>query len=127
VPDDRLGVRFGQNHRAAGVADELVGTLDHAVALAGRSRQNLAGPGDLEPLLRGRFGLHLGHFASFSMWLHDWSEFAPDGPASGKHKKPPRHALPGGSLNEALYTVSPGKAQQAAAPAAAKTRGRLTS
>src|SRR5690606_19858960 len=62
-----LGIGFSENHRAASVADELVGTLDHAMALAGSGGQNLAGAGDLEPLLRGRLGLHLGHFAFLSL------------------------------------------------------------
>ena len=64
VLDDLLAVGFSQNHRAAGIANELVGPLDHAVTLASSSREDLAGSRDLEPLFGGGFRLHLGHFAT---------------------------------------------------------------
>ena len=60
---DKPGIARCQNHRAALIADLLVGTLDHAMALAGGTRLDLAGRGDLEALLGRRLGLHLGHFA----------------------------------------------------------------
>src|SRR5690606_16929880 len=66
---DVLGVGFSKNHRAARVADELVGTLDHPMAFTGSSRQHLARSSDFEPLFRGRLGLHLGHFAFLSLRL----------------------------------------------------------
>src|SRR5690606_31829311 len=50
---DLLGIGLSENHRATCVADELVGTLDHAMALAGSGGLDLAGTGDLEPLLCG--------------------------------------------------------------------------
>ncbi len=50
----------GKNHGSARVANELVGPLDHAVALAGGSCQDLAGGGDLEPLLADDFVFILG-------------------------------------------------------------------
>ena len=81
ILDDLLAVRFGENHRAAGIANELVAALDHAVALAGRGRLYLAGRGDLEPLLGGRFGLHLGHFAFLVMGAQDCAELASGRPA----------------------------------------------
>nr|CAI0340404.1 hypothetical protein SHINE37_44273 [Rhizobiaceae bacterium] len=64
VLDDLLAIGLGQHHGAARVANELVGTLDHAVALAGSGSDDLAGRGDLEPLLGRRLRLHLGHFAT---------------------------------------------------------------
>ena len=60
---DQALVARGQDRGAALVADLLVGALDHAVALAGLSGLDLAGGGRLEPLLGGRLGFHLGHFA----------------------------------------------------------------
>ena len=66
-----LGIRLCENHGAARIANELVGTLDHAVALAGSSSFHLAGTGNFEPLLGGRLGLHLGHFAFLSMGLEN--------------------------------------------------------
>src|SRR5690606_26078770 len=92
-------VRFGQDHRAARVADELVGALDHAMALAGRSRKHLSRRRDLEPLLGGRFGLHLGHFASFreAQERADFLLRADQSPKSIKdrHGMPCRAAFPG--------------------------------
>ena len=58
-------VAVGLEHhgRAAQIADLLGGALDHAVALARLGVDDLAGPGDFEPLFSGRFGLQLGHLA----------------------------------------------------------------
>ncbi|CCF21957.1 protein of unknown function [Pseudorhizobium banfieldiae] len=64
VLDDLLAIWFGKDHRAACIADELVGPLDHSVALTSSGREDLAGSRDLEPLLGGGFRLHLGHFAT---------------------------------------------------------------
>src|SRR5690606_22466234 len=104
---------------AAGIADELVGALDHAVALAGGSRKHLAGAGDLEPLLGGRLGLHLGHFACLLIGRIALV-FAPDRPKSGKQAKPPRHALPGGFHERRVYTAKWTEAQHLAVAANAR-------
>src|SRR6056297_1531834 len=59
--DDRL-ISLAQRGGATRVADELVGALDHAVALARLGGDDLAAGRHLEPLLAARLGLHLGHF-----------------------------------------------------------------
>src|SRR6056297_1486261 len=59
--DDRL-ISLAQRGGATRVADELVGALDHAVALASLGGDDLAAGRHLEPLLAARLGLHLGHF-----------------------------------------------------------------
>lgn len=55
-----FAVSFGENHGSTRVANELVGTLDHAVALTGGGCNNLAGGGDLEPLFAADFVFILG-------------------------------------------------------------------
>jgi hypothetical protein len=64
VLDDLSGISFGENHSSARVANELVGTLDHTVALTSSGCENLASTSDLEPLLCSGLRLHLGHFAT---------------------------------------------------------------
>ena len=64
---DHPCIGFRHHHGAAGLADELVRPLDHAVALAGLSDLHLAGSGQFEALLRARIGLHLGHLL-ISSW-----------------------------------------------------------
>src|SRR5690606_21951739 len=54
-----LCIGVGENHGAACIANELVRTLDHAMTLTSSCSLDFAGAGDLEPLLGGRFGLHL--------------------------------------------------------------------
>src|ERR1700688_4367537 len=61
---DVVAVRLEQDRHAAGVADEFLGALDHAVALAALAIADLAGRRDPEALLGAALGLHLGHFAS---------------------------------------------------------------
>jgi hypothetical protein len=65
--DARISVL--QDNATAGASDELGGSLDHAVALPGLSGDNLAGAGDFEALLHAALCLHLGHFASFRLYL----------------------------------------------------------
>ena len=57
---DVLSVALEQHIGAAQIADLLVGTLDHAVALAALGIDHFAGAGQLEALLRAR--------TSFSTW-----------------------------------------------------------
>src|ERR1700688_4562267 len=66
---DALG--FGRRHdlRSPKLADLLVGSLDHAVALAGLAVLELAVGSEFEALLRARLCLQLGHFAvSWDGW-----------------------------------------------------------
>src|SRR5690606_4047162 len=43
ILDDLLGIGSSHTHGAESIANELVGTLDHAVALAGSCRQDFPG------------------------------------------------------------------------------------
>src|SRR5437762_12835323 len=61
---DALGFGGAQGRGAAQLADLLVGTLDHAVALARLAVLDLAARGEPEALFGARFRLHFGHFAS---------------------------------------------------------------
>src|SRR5277367_1321478 len=60
---DVVAVGLEQHVGAAQLADLLLGTLDHAVALARLGIEDLAGPRHLEALFRARLGLDLGHLA----------------------------------------------------------------
>ena len=67
-----LRIRFAQHHGASGVADEFRGAFDHAVALTCVTDFDLAGGGELEPLLGCGFRLHLGHLQLlFRVWIRD--------------------------------------------------------
>ena len=100
---DDAGVAVVEGHGAAGRADELGRPLDHAVTLALGRGNNLAGSRDLEALFGAALGLHLGHLA---LHILDFTQISPREPAKcrrdAKHRKPPRHAPPGGS-NERGY------------------------
>src|SRR3954462_5146217 len=63
VLDDVVAVGLEHHAGAAVLADLLLGPLDHAVALAGHRRLDLALGGNLEALFSARLGLQLGHFA----------------------------------------------------------------
>jgi hypothetical protein len=81
VLDDLLGVGFSHDGHAAGIADELIGTL---------------------PLTENRFLaadlVFILGILLFPYWVRTIALlFAPGRPEPGKHKRPPRHALPGGS------------------------------
>jgi hypothetical protein len=105
ILDDFFAVWFSQNHCAASITNELVGTFNHTVAFAGRSRHHLAGGSDFKSLLCRRLCLHLGHLA-FLLKADRGDE--PEHLFFGfnidlSDEKPPRHALPGG-LNEVGYS-----------------------
>ncbi len=68
---DQALIARRQDHGAALVADLLVGALDHAVALAGLAGLDLAGRGDLEPLLADDFVFILGISLSFRCTIKD--------------------------------------------------------
>ena len=61
MPPDDPSVRFGHDGRATLVADELLGTLDHAMLLAGLVHAHLAAGGETKALLGAALGLELGH------------------------------------------------------------------
>src|SRR5690606_12985854 len=105
-----LRVGIGKHHRAARVADELVGTLDHAMALAGGLHLDPAGGGHLEPLLGGRFCLQLGHFASP---YGRFSACSLAGPRPGSIRS--RHGMPCRAARKTRpYSGSAAKAQPSA-------------
>ena len=54
-------------------ADLLLGALDHAVAFARLRANHLACARHPEALLHGRLVLHLGHFATFRVYIHGLS------------------------------------------------------
>src|SRR6476620_9317491 len=91
-----LGVLIRQDHRATRVPDELGGTVDHAVTLAGGLALDLASGSDLEALFGTALGLHLGHLASF-LAAHGRNSRGGAYVVMVEAWKPPRHAPPGGS------------------------------
>jgi hypothetical protein len=58
---------------AARISDHLLGTLAHAMALAGLIHTNPARRRHAEPFLGSGFGLQLGHFSSFHVVM--WRSF----------------------------------------------------
>src|SRR5690606_18897374 len=58
-----LGIRLGDEGRAAQIADLLVGPFDHAVTLASLAALHLARGCEAETLLHTTLGLQFGHFA----------------------------------------------------------------
>src|ERR1700760_2708037 len=64
-----LGVLVGHHFHAPALLAHVGRTLGHAVTLVGRLELHLAGRGQREALLGAALGLHLGHFASFKLWL----------------------------------------------------------
>lgn len=64
--DDTL-IGITQDRCATGVADEFVGTFDHAMAFASLCHTYFAGAGQLEALLDAGLRFQLGHFALNSL------------------------------------------------------------
>ncbi|CAH1661984.1 hypothetical protein CHELA20_52778 [Hyphomicrobiales bacterium] len=111
-------ITLEQRGCAALITDELLGALDHAVALSRLRGNDLARPSDLEALFGARFRLQLGHLALPSAF----SGRLPTRPAVTLHvSKKNRHGSPGGRAVPTKAGLSQKRARLATDPSALST------
>jgi hypothetical protein len=64
-----IRIAWLQHNGASCIPDKLGRALDHIVPLASLPCKDLSGRGNLEALLNTALRFHLGHFASFLLYL----------------------------------------------------------
>jgi hypothetical protein len=67
VAFDIFSIAFSHNHHTAGITDEFVGPLDHAMLFTGLLDLDLAFTSEFKTLFCATIGFHLGHLALLSL------------------------------------------------------------